>query len=144
MDNSNLEKTKSKKLSRYKKDIAKYTNKAFSTLRISNKHSFTVIICGSAAIKKLNNNYRGINKTTDVLSFEEYDIDSDDLYLGEVFINIDRVLSQAKKYKHSIKREYVFLVVHGLLHLCGYDHVTSKKDEEIMFALQDKIVGNLK
>ena len=66
------------------------------------------------------------------------------MYLGEVFINVDRVYSQAKKYKHSIKREYIFLAVHGLLHLCGYDHVKSKKDEKIMFALQDKIVGDLK
>lgn len=138
------DKTKNKALSRYKKYIGTYANKAFRTLKISNKHSFSVIICGSEAIKKLNKEYRNINKTTDVLSFEEYDIDSDDMYLGEVFVNVDRVYSQAKKYKHSIKREYIFLVIHGLLHLCGYDHVTSKKDEKIMFALQDAIVGDLK
>ena len=138
------DKTKNKALSRYKKDINKYASKTFSTLKISNKHSFSIILCGSTTIKNLNKQYRNINKTTDVLSFEEYDLDSDDMYLGEVFINVDRVYSQAKKYKHSIKREYVFLAVHGLLHLCGYDHVKSKKEEKIMFALQDKIVGDLK
>lgn len=138
------DKTKNKALSRYKKAIEKYSNKVFSTLKISNKHNFTVIVCGSAAIRKLNKDYRNIDRTTDVLSFEEYDLDSDDLYLGEVFINVDRVYSQSKKYKHSIQREYVFLVVHGLLHLCGYDHTKSKKEEKIMFDLQDKIVGNLK
>lgn len=138
------DKTKNKALSRYKKAIERYANRVFSTLKISNKHSFTVIVCGSKTIRKLNKEYRNIDKTTDVLSFEEYDLDSNDLYLGEVFINVDRVISQSKKYKHSIQREYVFLVVHGLLHLCGFDHTKSKKEEKIMFDLQDKIVGNLK
>lgn len=138
------DKTKNKALKIYNKFVKDYSNKAFATLKISNKHSFSVIICGSSAIKKLNKEYRNINKITDVLSFEEYDLDSDDFYLGEVFINVDRVISQAKKYKHSIKREYIFLVIHGLLHLCGYDHTKSKKEEEIMFALQNKIVGDLK
>ena len=68
----------------------------------------------------------------------------DTFWFNSLLINVDKVYSQAKKYKHSVKREYLFLVVHGLLHLCGYDHVKSKKEEKIMFALQDEIVGDLK
>ena len=92
-----FDKTRSKKLSRYKNDIVKYTNKAFSTLRISNKHKFTVIICGSAAIKRLNNDYRGINKTTDVLSFEEYDLDDEDMYLFKASLNIKPPISDCNE-----------------------------------------------
>ena len=74
---------------------------------------------------------------------DDYDYLCDEVNLGDIFINVDRVYSQAKKYGHSIKREFIFLFIHGLLHLLGYDHM-EKEDEKIMFALQDKIVGDLK
>ncbi|MBR6260206.1 MAG: rRNA maturation RNase YbeY, partial [Erysipelotrichaceae bacterium] len=67
----------------------------------------------------------------------------DCIELGDIFINRQRVFSQAKEYGHSVKREFVFLFVHGLLHLLGYDHM-NKEDEEKMFSLQRQIVGDLK
>ena len=60
--------------------------------------------------------------------------------LGEIFISVDKAKEQAQEYGHSIEREMKFLFVHGLLHLCGYDHMT-KDDEEVMFRLQDEIIG---
>ena len=108
----------------------------------------SLIIVGKKKIKKINNEYRNIDKETDVISFanidsEDYDYLCGDLNLGDIFINVDRVVTQAHKYRHSIKREFIFLFVHGMLHLLGYDHI-KKEDEQIMFFLQDKIVGNLK
>lgn len=138
-----IDKTSKKALIKYSKSLNSYIKKVYRVLNIDNKYCFSIIICGNTMIKKLNKEYRNIDAVTDVLSFEDEDIYDDTLYLGEIFINYYRVLSQAKRYKHSIKREYIFLAVHGLLHLCGYDHI-KKKDANLMEALQKEIVGNLK
>ena len=140
--------TKNKLLKNYYKDIKKYYKKALEVLKLEDNFNMSLIIVGKNKIKTINRDYRNIDKETDVISFasidsDDYDYLSDDINLGDVFINVDRVKSQAKKYGHSEKREFVFLFVHGLLHLFGYDHM-NKKDETVMFALQDKIVGDLK
>ena len=135
--------TSKKLLKRYNKDINLYAEKTYSCLKKRGDYDFSLILCGSKYIKSLNRKYRNIDKVTDVLSFEEED-KTEARYLGEIFINVDRVHLQAKKYRHSIKREYVFLTVHGLLHLFGYDHTLGLKEEKEMFELQDKIVDGLK
>lgn len=139
-----FDQTNKKLLKRYNSKASLYIKKAYKTLKLNDKYSFTVIVCGSAKIRSLNKYYRDIDKVTDVLSFEENSGDKEDYYLGEVFINVDRVYSQARNYGHSVLREYTFLIVHGLLHLCGYDHTRSLKDEKIQFDLQDKILKGLK
>lgn len=138
-----IDKTTKKALIKYNKSLKAYINKVYKVLNIDNKYEFSIIICGNNMIRKLNKTYRNINSVTDVLSFEDEDKYDDSLYLGEIFINYNRVISQAKKFRHSIKREYIFLAIHGLLHLCGYDHI-KKKDAIIMEALQEEIVGDLK
>lgn len=140
--------TKNKELEIYFNDIKKYYKKTLKILDINDDLDLSLIIVGKNKIRTINRNYRNIDRETDVISFANIDSDdfdylTDDLNLGDIFINIDRVKSQAKKYKHSIKREFIFLFVHGMLHLLGYDHM-NLKDEELMFGLQDKIVGNLK
>lgn len=62
--------------------------------------------------------------------------------LGEIYICYEKIVEQKKLYRHSFKRELCFLFLHGLLHLLGYDHV-NKKDEEVMFGLQDEILDSL-
>lgn len=140
--------TKNKELDTYFKDIKKYYKKTLEVLNIKDDLDLSLIIVGKTKIRNINRDYRNIDRETDVISFanidsDDYDYLSDDINLGDIFINVDRVKSQAKKYEHSIKREFVFLFVHGMLHLLGYDHM-KKEDEEVMFDLQDKIVGNLK
>lgn len=138
--------TSKKELKKYYKDIKKYYQKVLEVLKLNDNFEATIIIVGKNKIHSINKQYRNIDKETDVISFAEVDNDDefgDANYLGDIFINVDRVKSQAKEYKHSVKREFCFLFVHGMLHLFGYDHM-NKKDEKKMFALQDKIIGDLK
>lgn len=106
---------------------------------------FNVIIVDDKYIHKINKEYRGIDRPTDVISFaleDDKQIDLPDLrVLGDIYISYDKVISQAKEYGHSNKRELCFLAVHGLLHLLGYDHMT--KDDEIkMFSLQKELLNS--
>ena len=127
--------------------IEHYYKKTLKTLEIEDNYAVSLIICGPVTIKKINREYRNINKVTDVISFALLDNDEsveyeDVIELGDIFINRNRVISQAYDYEHSVKREFVFLFVHGLLHLLGYDHMTPE-DEKRMFALQKRIIGDL-
>lgn len=98
--------------------------------------SLTLILVNLEEIHQINLNYRHVDRPTDVISFEEFESD----YLGEIFVCIEKVYEQAKLYEHSVEREMAFLLVHGLLHLHGYDHI-EKEDEETMFALQDELLA---
>jgi probable rRNA maturation factor len=104
----------------------------------------SIIIVDNDYIHKINKEYRGIDRETDVISFaleEGETIDEPVKTLGDIYISIDRVYEQAKEYGHSVKRELFFLVTHGFLHLLGYDHM-NKDDEEKMFSLQEKILDS--
>jgi len=105
---------------------------------------FNIIFINNEEIHKINKEYRNIDKETDVISFA---LEDDDTYpdmgfrmLGDIYISVDRIKSQAKDYGHSELREMCFLAVHGLLHLLGYDHTKSLEDEKIMFGKQDIIL----
>ena len=124
-----------------------YYQKTLDILKLKDNYVLSLIICGPITIKKINREYRNKDAVTDVISFAYLDsneITKDDelIELGDIFINRKRVLSQAKEYEHSTKREFIFLFVHGLLHLLGYDHM-NEEDEKEMFALQKKIIGEL-
>ena len=104
---------------------------------------FSVVFVEEEEIQKLNKEYRGMDKVTDVLSFA-FEDSKDILYndirlLGDIYICISKMKQQAKEYCHSEKRELSFLAVHGLLHLLGYDH-QEEGEERIMFALQELIL----
>lgn len=105
-----------------------------------------IIIVDNKKIREINKEYRGIDKETDVISFA---LEDDDTFiklpirvLGDIYISIDKVKVQALEYGHSLKREICFLVVHGILHLLGYDHMNIS-DEKVMFSKQDKILDEL-
>ena len=143
-----INRTKHNDLKKYYKYIPEYYKKTLEVLKLEDNYDLSLIICGPITIKRINNEYRNINSETDVISFALLDDEDniqyeDNIELGDIFINRDRVISQAKQYKHSIKREFIFLFVHDLLHLLGYDHL-NEKDEKKMFSLQKKIIGDLK
>ncbi len=87
-------------------------------------------------IRRLNNQYRGIDNHTDVLSFpliEDFeDIDPDEEYmLGDVVICLEKAREQAEEYGHSEKREIVYLFVHSVCHLLGFDHMEEEEKQEM-------------
>lgn len=106
---------------------------------------FNVIIVDNEEIHKMNKEYRGIDRPTDVISFALEDDDTfnfmEKRILGDIYISIDKAKEQASEYGHSLLRELCFLTIHGILHLLGYDHM--KEDEEkIMFGLQERILND--
>ena len=104
---------------------------------------FNVIIVDNPKIHEINKEYRGIDRETDVISFALEDDKTfnrtDFRILGDIYISLDKVISQSEEYGHSFKRELFFLALHGLLHLLGYDHM-KKEDEIVMFGKQEEIL----
>ena len=87
-------------------------------------------------IHQLNNEYRGIDRATDVLSFpllveDEFGIDFGEESLGDIVISLERAFEQSQEYNHSFEREVCFLVCHSMFHLLGYDHDTEENTKEM-------------
>lgn len=92
-------------------------------LQFKNKENFEVSIAfiSDSEMRKLNKRYRGIDKTTDVLSFS-----GEEKFLGEIVISYAQIKRQAKEFGNKPKDELIFILVHGLLHLLGHDDKTEK------------------
>ena len=119
-----------------------------------------LILTDPENIRTMNREHRNIDRETDVLSFpmipfekpadysvidekdEYFDLDTDELLLGDVMISVDRVYSQAQEYGHSIEREFSFLFAHSMLHLLGYDHMTPE-EAAVMEKKQAKALDDL-
>jgi probable rRNA maturation factor len=101
----------------------------------------TIILTDDAQIHELNKQYRGIDAPTDVLSFSSGDTDPDSnrLYMGDVVISYPRAQAQAEAGGHLVEAELQLLVVHGVLHLTGYDHV-EEQGKSRMRAAQAEIL----
>ena len=124
--------------------VKKFIDYAVKYLKLNNV-SFNIIIVNNEEIHKINKEYRGIDRPTDVISFALEDDDTfiklEQRILGDIYISIDKARSQATEYGHSLLRELCFLSIHGLLHLLGYDHM-NEEDEKIMFELQERILDS--
>ena len=105
---------------------------------------FTIVFVDDEEIHKINKEYRGVDRVTDVISFAFEDNEEKSYnyirVLGDIYISIPQMKRQAEEYGHSEKRELSFLTVHGLLHLLGYDHM-QEEDEKVMFSLQEEILN---
>ncbi|MCS7164026.1 MAG: rRNA maturation RNase YbeY [Thermodesulfovibrio sp.] len=117
-------------------------------LKIINKNqalSVSVILVGDKKIKELNFKYRNKRSITDILSFSYLENEpSGSMFLGELIINPKKVLNQAKSYNEKFSKELDRILVHGILHLIGYDHenVSISKTKK-MRKLEEKILSNL-
>lgn len=122
-----------------------------------------VSIMDSGEVRQLNQQFRSIDQTTDVLSFpmvqyekegdfsilerdgndgDNFNPETGELLLGDIVLNAEKVISQAEEYGHSVKREYAFLITHSVLHLCGFDHM-EKAEAERMEKKQKEILEML-
>ena len=121
----------------------------------------SVLLTDSEGIHAMNNSFRGIDRSTDVLSFPNVDYEapadfsgiedriedyfnpeSVELFLGDIVINVDKVFEQAAQYGHSPLREYAFLIAHSMLHLLGYDHM-EEAEAAVMEQRQEEILKRL-
>lgn len=120
----------------------------------------SLLLINAEEMHRMNREYRGIDRPTDVLSFpmlnyetpgdfskveedpDSFEPDSGELLLGDIVINGDQVYTQAEEYGHSVKREFAFLIAHSMLHLMGYDHM-SPEEAQLMEGRQREILGQL-
>lgn len=130
----------------FRKNIVALNKRIASVLSLPKSFSYAVILIDDRAMKTINFTYRHLDQTTDVISFALNDgIDELEAFveeLGDIFISVDVVYRQAEAYGHSVQREFLFLVAHGVLHLLGYDHQTAE-DEKCMFDLQKELLHDL-
>lgn len=128
----------------YKQFVDQIIVKIYEILNLDKEYVFSIILVNPEAIQSINAEYRNLDMITDVISFASHDevmmINNDTtVELGDIFVNIQAIRNQAKEYEHSLKREFCFLVTHGILHLLGYDHINIE-DEKKMFKLQEEIL----
>ena len=131
----------------YKKKIEEVLKQCYKEENIEAKYLYVnIILTNPENIRKLNKEYRNINKETDVLSFPMFEKKELENFksncqevLGDIVISIEKVQEQALEYGHSFERELSYMLVHGFYHLMGYDHIIEedkvvmrKKEEEIM------------
>lgn len=135
----------------YKKLINKVLIECF---RVENMLEYnlyiSIILTNPENIRKLNKEYRNIDKETDVLSFpmfEKNEIDSlknlnHEEALGDIVVSIEKVASQAEEYGHSFERELAYMVVHGFYHLMGEDHI-KEEDKKVMREKEEVVLNKL-
>ncbi len=123
---------------------------------------FSVVFVTKAEIKKINAERRGVDEVTDVLSFpllnikggetitkqkfaSDYNEQTKMINIGDIFICLDKAVTQAKEFGHSVEREVSYLFVHGLLHLLGFDHIEEGEKRQ-MRAVEELVLNkcNLK
>ena len=115
-----------------------------------------LLLTNNAEIQRINNEFRGIDRPTDVLSFpmieydspadfssveeddSNFDLETGELILGNIVISKEKVIAQAEEYGHSVKREFAFLIAHSMLHLLGYDHM--EDGERLVMARRSSLI----
>ena len=130
--------------------------------KVEKNYQISLLFVDNEEIKEINEETRGINKSTDVLSFPmldyekgkvykdmyigyEFDetyMDGDELVLGDMVLSLEKALEQSVEYNHSYEREVCYLVVHSILHLLGYDHM-QEDEKKIMRKREEEILNKL-
>ena len=139
----------------YGETVKKVLEKCFQEEGLENSNLLiTVTFTTPENIRKINKEYRNIDKATDVLSFPMFERDEiqnmikkqefehEDM-LGDLVISVEKVKEQAEEYGHSFERELSYMLVHGFYHLMGYDHI-KEDDKKEMRPKEEKILSDLK
>jgi probable rRNA maturation factor len=132
--------------------IEGFLEKFFKESPSSQHYYVSLNLCGRAKIISLNDQYRNKNKVTDVLSFpifeslrvEKKDITHiPDIEFGDIYVCYEVASKQSREFKISVEEEIVHLFIHGFLHLLGYDHEISLKEEKIMEELEEQLLRDV-
>ncbi len=125
------------------KELQRLASAAFQYAGGKGSAEMSLSVITDAVMRKLNRTHRGKDATTDVLSFSYKDtpqpVQPKVVNLGDVFVSLAQVRRQAKRIDRSVEQEFALMVVHGVLHLMGYDHVTPSQERR-MFGLQQEIL----
>ena len=127
-----------------------FTAQKFQTEKYA--YTLNINLVDEANIKKINQEYRKKNKATDVLSFPlqenlrggKYDNFLEELELGDIFVCDSICEKQASEFSITFIEEFLHLVVHGFLHVCGYDHEKSETEEKLMEGFEEEILAEIK
>lgn len=130
--------------------IRKCCNAVLTNEKFFDDSEVSVTFVDNNEIRELNNEYRHIDKSTDVLSFPlgengVYDLNNETnaYLLGDVVISLETAVKQAEVYGHSLEREIGFLTVHSMLHLLGYDHETDNLEARKMREKEEAVLEKL-
>ena len=138
----------------YEDIIKKTVKQCFEEEKLmGSKLYISITLTTPEKIREINNEYRNIDKPTDVLSFPMFEKDELKLkiknndfihedVLGDIVVSIDQVEKQAKEYGHSFEREFAYMIVHGFYHLMGYDHI-KEEDKLLMRPKEEKVLSLL-
>lgn len=145
----------------YKETANRVINAAIDSENFPYESEINLFLVDNETIAKMNQNYREIERPTDVLSFpmiaydtpgdfskiedsteDNFNPDTGELILGDIVISVPKVLEQAEEYGHSTEREFAFLITHSMLHLFGYDHM-EPEEAAIMEHKQKAILDSL-
>ncbi len=138
----------------YEKTINLVINKCFEVEKLENLNLYmSITLTTPKEIRIINNEFRNIDKETDVLSFPMFEkSEIDEMValgkneipeaIGDIIISVERVQQQAEEYGHSFERELAYMVVHGFYHIMGYDHMI-EEDKVIMRAKEENILNML-
>lgn len=137
--------------SEYVETLNKVLEECFLEEKLKDKKLYVnIVLTNPENIRKMNKEYRNIDKETDVLSFpmfEKYELEERQIInedvLGDIVISIERVKEQADEYEHSFERELSYMAVHGFYHLMGYDHI-DEEDKIIMRQKEEVVLEKLK
>ena len=122
--------------------LGKIAHRALEVLGL-NKAELSIVLVSDAQIRRLNKLYRNKDKPTDVLSFPIGEKVEDWLILGDVVISVDTAKRQAQELGYSLEEELKRLLVHGLVHLLGYDHELGGEEEKKFFELEEFVLKGL-
>lgn len=124
--------------------IQRAARASLSFLSLDKQIELTILVCDDDYMQELNLTYRGLDKTTDVLSFENrFEVPGTEMtYIGDIAISHPTAQRQASRLGHELEAELSLLTVHGILHLFGYDHLDEVEKVE-MWSIQSKIMASL-
>ncbi len=124
-------------------DLKKVADATLSHLNAATG-DLTLAFTDDKSVQKLNREFAGVNHPTDVLSFSNGDTDTETgkIYYGDVVLSVPIAERQATEAGHSLRDELTLLIIHGVLHLLGFEH-SEEEDQQKMWAIQDEVLTHL-